>query len=112
MRDAQSATQELNRLLSSVKEGYLPGQSAGLLFTCNGRGTRMFEQPHHDAAAVRELLPDLPLAGFFCQGEIGPVAGRSYVHGFTASLLLFTQNDQSSADRPQSESPEPDEQST
>jgi len=62
-----------------------------LLFTCNGRGTRMFSQPHHDAAAIARALGPLPLAGFFAQGEIGPIGRQNFVHGFTASIALFEQ---------------------
>ena len=63
--------------------------AGGLLFTCNGRGTRMFDVADHDAGAVDAAWPGLPLAGLFAQGELGPVGGRSFMHGFTASLALF-----------------------
>jgi small ligand-binding sensory domain FIST len=49
----------------------------------------LFEKPHHDAGVVQELLGDIPLAGFFAQGEIGPIARKNFVHGFTASLAVF-----------------------
>ena len=62
---------------------------AALLFTCNGRGTRFFGEPDHDAALVDELLGPVPLAGAFCAGEIGPVGGRNFLHGFTASVAVF-----------------------
>src|SRR4029079_15256404 len=55
-----------------------------LLFTCNGRGTRMFERPRHDAGLLRQVLGDIPVAGFFAAGEIAPVAGRQLVHSCTA----------------------------
>ncbi len=61
---------------------------AALVFTCNGRGTRLFEEPNHDAAALAGHWPGLPAAGFFAQGEIGPVGGKSFLHGFTASIAL------------------------
>jgi small ligand-binding sensory domain FIST len=63
--------------------------AAGLLFTCNGRGSRLFDQPDHDARVVSAALHDAPLAGFFCAGELGPVGGKNFLHGFTASLALF-----------------------
>jgi small ligand-binding sensory domain FIST len=63
--------------------------SAALLFTCNGRGARFFGEPDHDAAVVEQLLGPLPVAGAFCAGEVGPVGGRAFLHGFTASLALF-----------------------
>ena len=61
----------------------------GLLFTCNGRGTRMFSTADHDAAAVGSAFGSIPLAGFFAQGELGPIGGQNHMHGFTASLALF-----------------------
>jgi small ligand-binding sensory domain FIST len=65
--------------------------SAGaLLFSCNGRGTRMFQERHHDIRCVRAgLAADVPVAGFFAAGEIGPVGGRNFLHGFTASVAVF-----------------------
>jgi small ligand-binding sensory domain FIST len=86
LRDAQSADEDLRELLAAVG----PAASAGgLLFTCNGRGTRLFDAPHHDAALVQSALGTLPLAGFFAQGELGPIGGRNFIHGFTASLVLL-----------------------
>jgi small ligand-binding sensory domain FIST len=64
-----------------------------LLFTCNGRGLNMFPAPHHDASLISEEFEGLPLAGFFCAGELGPVGGQSFVHGFTASMALFYEGD-------------------
>jgi len=89
VRDAESADEDLRSMLSPLKT--LPeGKGRGaLLFTCNGRGTRMFEQPHHDAAVVQSMIGPIPMAGLFAQGELGPVAGRNHIHGFTASLAIF-----------------------
>jgi small ligand-binding sensory domain FIST len=63
--------------------------AGALLFTCNGRGTHMFGEPDHDARTAAELLRCEALAGFFCGGEIGPVGGRAFLHGFTATLAVF-----------------------
>src|SRR6266540_3994482 len=60
-----------------------------LLFTCNGRGTNMFPEPDHDARRVAEALATQATAGFFCGGEIGPVGGKAFLHGFTATLAVF-----------------------
>ena len=91
VRDAQSADQDLHALLASS----LPDQSAtpqgALLFSCCGRGKGLFGVPHHDAAAVQQQLGDIPLAGFFAQGEVGPVGGRNFLHGYTASIAIFSQ---------------------
>ena len=86
LRDAQSADEDLRELLAATGG---PASGGGLLFTCNGRGTRLFDEPHHDAGLVHALLGQLPLAGFFAQGELGPIGGRNFIHGFTASLVLF-----------------------
>jgi small ligand-binding sensory domain FIST len=68
----------------------LPGRPVGaLLFTCNGRGRRMFGVADHDASTIEELLGGIPLAGFFAAGEIGPIADRNALHAFTASMALF-----------------------
>lgn len=83
LRDAASADEDLQELLADrAAEG-------ALLFTCNGRGRRLFGVPDHDARLVADLTSDRAVAGMFCAGEIGPVGGRSFLHGFTASVLLF-----------------------
>ena len=89
VRDAATADEELRTLLQLAVEE-LPQAAAGaLLFTCTGRGTRLFGEPDHDAAVVSSYLGDAALAGGFCAGEFGPVGGRNFLHGFTASLAIF-----------------------
>jgi small ligand-binding sensory domain FIST len=83
VRDAVTADEELRRLLLGRQA------DAALVFTCNGRGTRMFDRPHHDADVVHEALGGAPAVGLFCQGEFGPVGGRNFVHGHTASVVLL-----------------------
>ena len=85
VRDADAADDDLRHMLGTVEDR----PSAALLFTCNGRGSRMFSVPDHDAALVWKELGEAPLAGLFCAGEVGPVGGRNFLHGFTASLALF-----------------------
>jgi len=85
VRDAATADEDLRTLLERESE---PAAGA-LLFTCNGRGSRLFSLPDHDASLVSEKLGGLPLAGFNCAGEIGPVGGKNFLHGFTASIALF-----------------------
>lgn len=84
VRDAGSADEDLRDLLTSAEA------DAAILFTCNGRGQRLFGEADHDAGVVDQLLGPLPLAGCFCAGELGPVGTRNFLHGFTASLALFT----------------------
>ena len=89
LRDPSSASQEMEMLLEE-RVGQLNSPVAGaLLFTCNGRGPRMFDRPHHDASMVSRIFNDSPLAGFFAAGEIGPVGSSSFLHGFTAVTVLF-----------------------
>ena len=89
VRDGASADEDLREVLAGLM-GDLPGPPAGaLLFTCNGRGSNMFAAPNHDAAALQHAFGQVPTAGFFCAGEIGPVGQRSFVHGFTATLAVF-----------------------
>jgi small ligand-binding sensory domain FIST len=87
MRDAETADEDLQLLLDAQQMDEPP--TAALLFNCNGRGTRMFGEPHHDVTALRERLGNVPIAGFFAAGEIGPVGKRSYVHGHTACAALI-----------------------
>lgn len=87
VRDADSADADLREALARDVGS---ARSAGaLLFTCNGRGTNMFPTPDHDARVVAEALGSDALAGFFCGGEIGPVGGRAFLHGFTATMAVF-----------------------
>jgi small ligand-binding sensory domain FIST len=90
VRDAVGADRDL-RLTVQRAMTELPERPVGaLLFTCNGRGRRMFGVADHDASTIGDLLGGIPLAGFFAAGEIGPIAGRNALHAFTASLALFT----------------------
>ena len=89
IRDQEAADAELKQLLAAARQKSATRPSGALLFTCNGRGTRMFNQPHHDAAAISAAFGPLPLAGFFAQGEIGPIGRQNFMHGFTASIALF-----------------------
>ncbi len=86
VRDSASADEDLSLMLQARKIAIPAG---GLLFSCNGRGTRLFDQPGHDIRAVRGAAPSAPVAGFFAAGELGPVGQRNFIHGHTASLALF-----------------------
>lgn len=82
VRDASSADEDLRELLADRRA------SGALLFTCNGRGMHLFGEPHHDAE-ILAAVTDGATAGMFCAGELGPVGNRAWLHGFTASILLF-----------------------
>ena len=89
-RDARSADADLHRALA-LRMTALSGRppAGALVFSCNGRGRQMFGVRDHDVRAVQDDLGGIPAAGFFAAGEIGPVGGRSFLHGFTATVALF-----------------------
>ncbi len=89
VRDAESADGDLRHALDEAQATGLP--AGALLFTCNGRGTNLFAEPNHDARLVEGAFGPA-VAGFFCGGEIGPVGGRVFLHGFTATLAVFLQD--------------------
>lgn len=84
VRDAVSADDDLRRMVGGRSA------DAALVFTCNGRGTNLFPEPHHDASAVSDALDGAPVAGMFCAGELGPIGGHNFMHGFTASIVLLS----------------------
>jgi small ligand-binding sensory domain FIST len=89
-RDARSADADLRRQLRLRMDALAGKAPAGaIVFSCNGRGASMFGASDHDATAVEEELAGAPAAGFFAAGEIGPVGGRSFLHGFTATIAVF-----------------------
>ena len=89
VRDAESAREDLRLVLERERSARPSDVAGALLFSCNGRGSALFGQPNHDVNAVRRAFGDVPVVGFFAAGEIGPVAGKNFLHGFTASILLF-----------------------
>jgi len=91
-RDATTATEDLGWQLARTRER-LAGRKifGGFLGICGGRGEKLFGVKHHDAGLVQEQLGPIPLVGCFCNGEIGPVGNRNFLHGYTATLGLFTQ---------------------
>ena len=93
VRDAETADEDLRESLLQRPKGDPGGMVpvGALLFSCNGRGTRLFKTPDHDAKAIRDVLGPIPVAGFFAMGELGPIGGQNFVHGFTASVAVFEQ---------------------
>jgi small ligand-binding sensory domain FIST len=82
-RDAGTADRELTQMLEGRRA------DAGLVFTCHGRGTRLFDAPHHDATALAHSVGPVPIGGLFAGGEFGPVGGHNFVHQFSASVVLL-----------------------
>ena len=89
-RDAAAATEDMEALLARAKK-QLAGATiyGGCLCSCNGRGQGLFGEPDHDAKMIQEMLGPVGMVGFFCNGEIGPVGDKNFLHGYTASLTLF-----------------------
>jgi len=89
-RDAESADRDLREALG-VRMRALGGRppAGALLFSCNGRGRGLFGRGDHDVEALADELAGAPAAGFFAAGEIGPVGGESFLHGFTATVVVF-----------------------
>ncbi len=85
LRDARTSAADLDELLAR----YRGEPAGGLLFSCLGRGQHLYGQPDHDSAAFRRHAGDVPLGGFFCNGEIGPVQGTTFLHGYTSAFALF-----------------------
>ena len=90
LRDAKTAEEDLELMLTP--QAFFDPPAGAILFSCNGRGTRLFDHPNGDVTTIQKTLGEnapVPLAGFFCGGEIGPIGGRNFLHGHTASLVLF-----------------------
>ncbi|CAA9460481.1 MAG: FIG00870999: hypothetical protein [uncultured Rubrobacteraceae bacterium] len=91
LRDAETSAEDLHAVLSGY-EGTLPNRDAvsgALLFSCVGRGEHLYRKPNFDTGIFREHLGEVPVGGFFCNGEIGPVGGTTFLHGYTSSFGLF-----------------------
>jgi small ligand-binding sensory domain FIST len=90
LRDPTAADEDLRELLGKARQELEGREIAGaVLCSCNGRGIGLFGAPDHDARTFMEEMGSIPVAGFFCNGEIGPVGGRNFLHGFTASIALI-----------------------
>ncbi|MDE2028768.1 MAG: FIST C-terminal domain-containing protein [Candidatus Omnitrophica bacterium] len=88
LRDAMTANEDLHELLKGYRLSK-PAPHGTFVFSCNGRGMNLFKEPDHDIKIIQEHLGPVPAAGFFCAGEIGPVGGVNFLHGFTSSMALF-----------------------
>lgn len=87
LRDARTAREDLEMMLTP--HALFGSPSGAFLFSCNGRGTHLYSEPDGDISAINSFFPGIDLAGFFCAGEIGPIGGKNFLHGHTASLALI-----------------------
>ena len=91
VREAMTSAEDLQRQLRGYLEGKKKDRPVGaLLFQCTGRGMNLYGKPNHDTDVFNEMVGSLPLGGFFCNGEIGPVGGNTYLHGYTSSFAIFS----------------------
>lgn len=92
LRDAKTSAEDLQTLLERYQQQTVATEPVGaLMFSCLGRGETLYEQPNFDSSLVQKYLPKLPLSGFFCNGEIGPVGGSTYLHGYTSVFGICRQ---------------------
>jgi small ligand-binding sensory domain FIST len=89
LRDAAAARADLARRLARSAAAQAKDAAGALLFSCLGRGAGLFGEPDHDSRGFARALGGAPLAGFFCNGEIGPVEGRTFLHGYTSAFAIF-----------------------
>lgn len=88
LRDAATSRDDLRLMLS--KSGSASKGAGAVLFSCVGRGRRLYGQPNHDSELFKSVVGNIPVGGFFCNGEIGPVGGKTYLHGYTSSIAVFS----------------------
>jgi small ligand-binding sensory domain FIST len=90
LRDAETSAEDLDELLARhARGGHGRGVEGSLLFSCLGRGAALYGRPDHDSEVFRRRLGEIPLGGFFCNGEIGPLHGSTFLHGYTSAFGLF-----------------------
>lgn len=91
VRDAATSADDLRFLLKDYRDKQSAQAQGALLFACLGRGQHLYNMPNHDSDCFREYMGSVPLGGFFCNGEIGPVGGTTFLHGFTSAFGIFRQ---------------------
>lgn len=92
IRDAQAADEDLRMMLEEYIDN-LNGEAipeSALLFSCLGRGQYLYGSPDHDTNMFTEMVADIPIAGFFSNGEIGPIGDQTFLHGYSASFAMFS----------------------
>ncbi len=90
LRDPEASQQDLRRLLEARGPAFQAAPPAGaLFFNCTGRGKSFYGKAHQDTKTIRGFHATVPMGGFFCNGEIGPIGGTNWLHGYTASVGFF-----------------------
>jgi len=93
LRDAEASTDDLHSVLDTYRRSNPRSPAGGLLFSCLGRGSNLYGRANHDSELFTQYVGDVPLSGFFCNGEIGPVQESTYIHGYTSVFALFSPRD-------------------
>lgn len=91
LRDAETSSEDLRTLLKQYKHNHAKAPEGALLFSCLGRGEHLYGIPNHDSDCLKDYFGEVPISGFFCNGEIGPVGGTTFLHGYTSSFGLFSE---------------------
>ena len=95
LRDAKASADDLETLLTNYCNDTTNSTSTivgALIFSCLGRGEGLYGKPNFDSQLFLDYVNDIDLAGFFCNGEIGPVGGSTSLHGYTSVFGIFSQN--------------------
>jgi small ligand-binding sensory domain FIST len=93
LRDSETSAEDLEFLLEAYQheQGNTASIAGALMFSCLGRGEALYGLPNFDSQLFHRYLKNIPLGGFFCNGEIGPVGGRTFLHGYTSAFAIFRQ---------------------
>jgi len=90
LRDANTSAEDLEVLLKQYQQDEKTSSPVGaLLFSCLGRGKELYGKPNFDSELFRQYMNQIPIGGFFCNGEIGPVGNQTFLHGYTSSFAIF-----------------------
>lgn len=84
LRDAEASAEDLETLLEKYTQETHPAAAGALMFSCMGRGEGLYGEPHFDSRLFSRYICNIPISGFFCNGEIGPVGGSTFLHGYTS----------------------------
>ena len=89
LRDAETSEEDLKSLLERSERSQGGPAEGAILVSCCGRGKNLYGKPDHDVRMIQYARGPLPLAGFFANGEIGPIGAKNYIHGYTSSLVIL-----------------------
>ena len=90
IRDAQTADEDLKIILEKYADKFEDNKlESALLFSCLGRGQYLYGAPNHDTNLFANIVGDIPITGFFSNGEIGSIGDQTFLHGYTSSFALF-----------------------